>query len=390
MRILILVFLLLDMSFRVYALDYVQIVTEKNIEKLLDSIFENATNVTGVEATIYTAKSDEDALREFCSGYGDIVITNYYKDRTAKIDSNYFNICKENSIVLNANILGDYLNIYTKSNIRIKDIKSYFDYVYSEKDNINFLISGKKSNKEKYFADNKKNGNEELFSVSSGSGFIVSRDGFIITNNHVIDGCNEVKIIKETNYINSQVIQRDVINDLALLKINNDNNIFLPISISNPELMEDIFVAGFPFGSEISSTIKVTKGIVSSLSGYGNNFSNMQIDAAIQKGNSGGPIFDQRGNVLGVAVSKAPLKYILEKYDTIPENINFGIKSSVVRNFLESNGIKLVKPNNEKISRTELSKKIINSTVFLSCWMSEARYYKLKTEKVMFDNLNLD
>ena len=91
MRILILVFLLLNISLRVYALNYVQIVTEKNIEKLLDSIFENATNVTGVEATIYTAKSDEDALREFCSGYGDIVITNYYKDRTAKIDSNLHN-----------------------------------------------------------------------------------------------------------------------------------------------------------------------------------------------------------------------------------------------------------------------------------------------------------
>ena len=88
--------------------------------------------------------------------------------------------------------------------------------------------------------------------------------------------------------------------------------------------MQEVYVAGYPFGG--SSSIKVTKGIVSSLNGLNDNFSNIQIDAALQPGNSGGPIYDQRGTVIGVAVAKLDFKDFLEKTDAIPENINFGIK----------------------------------------------------------------
>ncbi len=287
-------------------------------------------------------------------------------------------------------MLGEYLNIYTNSNFKSREKTTYLQFINAEDSEIDFLISGKKyAGKNKN--NNKKHSSEEqYFPVTSGSGFIVSKNGYIITNNHVVEGCNSVKIIQDSTYIQSQVIQRDTLNDLALLKFDNKKKSFLTISNSNPELMEDIFVAGFPFGSDLSSTIKITKGIVSSLSGTGNNFSNMQIDAAIQTGNSGGPIFNQKGNVLGVAVAKVSAKYILEKFNTIPENVNFGIKSSVVRNFLESNGVTLEKPITEKISRSELSKKIIDNTVFLSCWMTEAQYHKSKTQKVMFENLNLD
>ncbi len=72
--------------------------------------------------------------------------------------------------------------------------------------------------------------------------------------------------------------------------------------------MQEIFVAGFPFGKAISSSLKITKGIISSLTGVGDNDSNVQIDAALQPGNSGGPIFDDKGNVLAVAVAKLDLK----------------------------------------------------------------------------------
>ena len=68
--------------------------------------------------------------------------------------------------------------------------------------------------------------------------------------------------------------------------------------------MQDIFVAGYPFGQRIRASVKITKGIVRSLTGIGNNYSNIQIDAALQPGNSGGPIINERGNVIGVAVAK--------------------------------------------------------------------------------------
>jgi S1-C subfamily serine protease len=73
------------------------------------------------------------------------------------------------------------------------------------------------------------------------------------------------------------------------------------LSKEKPELLQDIYVAGYPFGQKISTSVKVTKGIISSLTGIGNNFSNIQIDAALQPGNSGGPILNDKGNVVGVA-----------------------------------------------------------------------------------------
>ena len=89
-------------------------------------------------------------------------------------------------------------------------------------------------------------------------------------------------------------------------------------------------MAGFPFGDKFSTSVKVTKDIISSLTGLGNNFSNIQIDAALQSGNSGSPILDDRGNVVGVAVLKLDAKYVFEEFGIIPENTNFGIKSSEV------------------------------------------------------------
>ena len=89
---------------------------------------------------------------------------------------------------------------------------------------------------------------------------------------------------------------------------------------------------------------------MTALAGIGSNFSNIQIDAALQPGNSGGPILDDKGNVVGVAVAKLDMKKILENYGVIPENTNFGIKTSVVRSILESRNISFLKPNTAPIS----------------------------------------
>ena len=109
-----------------------------------------------------------------------------------------------------------------------------------------------------------------------------------------------------------------------------------------------------PFGYDISTPVKITRGIVSSLAGIGNNFSQVQIDAAIQPGNSGGPIFDDKGNVVGVAVSKLDLEIMMDSYGVVPEGTNFGdgksiLMDNVVINFLESNNINLIMDTNTKV-----------------------------------------
>ena len=177
-------------------------------------------------------------------------------------------------------------------------------------------------------------------------------------------------------------------NDLALLKGDFRPSTVLSLSNKRPELLQDIYVAGFPFGRRISSTIKVTKGIISSLTGVGNNFSNIQIDAALQPGNSGGPILDNKGNVVGVAVAKLDIKKILDNYGVIPENTNFGIKSSVVKSILESSNVFSPSHNKKPISKSDLGKKISDGTFHLSCWMTTAQIKKMKPKKVIFQSLN--
>jgi serine protease Do len=89
---------------------------------------------------------------------------------------------------------------------------------------------------------------------------------------------------------------------------------------------------------------------VTALAGIGSNFSNIQIDAALQPGNSGGPILDDKGNVVGVAVARLDKVKTLKKLGSLPENTNFGIKTSVVRSILESRNISFLKPNTAPIS----------------------------------------
>ena len=105
------------------------------------------------------------------------------------------------------------------------------------------------------------------------------------------------------------------------------------------ELGEDVLVAGFPYGEMFSNTIKVTKGIVSANRGLGDDTGQFQIDAAVQPGNSGGPIYDENGNVVGVVISQLNKMKFAKMSGSLPENVNFGIKASTVRQFLTSSGL---------------------------------------------------
>ena len=228
----------------------------------------------------------------------------------------------------------------------------------------------------------------KVISASSGSGFAVSSQGHVITNHHVIKGCNKVKIHHDGRSISARVITFDPRNDLALLKGDFRPSTILPLSTKSPELLQDVYVAGYPFGRNFSTGVKVTKGIISSLTGMRNNYSNIQIDAALQPGNSGSPILNDRGNVIGVAVARLDKIKTLKNLGSLPENTNFGIKTSVVRNILKSNNVSLPSPNRSSISKTRLGKMISDGTYYLSCWMTMAQIEKLRSKKVIFQNLD--
>jgi uncharacterized protein YjbI with pentapeptide repeats len=230
----------------------------------------------------------------------------------------------------------------------------------------------------------------KIYSAASGTGFAVTNSGYVITNNHVIKGCMKVKIHQKGKTIPATVVSRDVLNDLALLKGDFKPSKVFKLSREAASLTDDIFVVGYPFGNNISSSVKVTKGIVSSLTGLGNNFSNIQIDAALQPGNSGGPIVNEMGNVVGVAVAKLSFKHVLKKFGTIPENTNFGIKSNVVLNLLQGNNVKVKSPNRSKMKKSDLVQVMSDATYYLSCWMTMAQIKKMRSDKVIFSNVVTD
>ena len=96
---------------------------------------------------------------------------------------------------------------------------------------------------------------------------------------------------------------------------------------------------------------------------------------------------DEYGNIIAVAVSKLDMKKILKDYGVIPENTNFGIKASAVKNLLEGNAVSFKKPNTEVLPKQELSRVATDGTVFLSCWMTVAQIEDMKNRKVLFTDL---
>lgn len=208
----------------------------------------------------------------------------------------------------------------------------------------------------------------DLALVGFGTGFFVSQEGYVVTNNHVVYGCSKVTTKINGVEMKAVLISSDPLNDLALLKFKTSPDHVFALSEASPYPLQEVVVVGYPFGDQISSTAKFTRGVVSSLAGIANNFSQLQVDAAMQPGNSGGPILDEHGNVLAVAVSKLSLKGTLESYGVIPENTNFGIKGSILRNLLESNAIETVEAIENTPTPKELGETASRGVVLLACW----------------------
>ena len=183
----------------------------------------------------------------------------------------------------------------------------------------------------------------EVIPISSGSGFFVNNDGYIVSNYHVVEMCQYVGASVEGDLLNVKVIASDITNDLIIGKVEElSNNGFLALSSDGAFLGDNVIAAGFPLAGTLSDNLKVTRGIVSSMSGMENNYSEYQIDAAVQSGNSGGPLIDASGNVVGVVVSQLNKYAILQQREIIPENVNFAVKSQNVGVFLSANNIDFV------------------------------------------------
>jgi S1-C subfamily serine protease len=169
-----------------------------------------------------------------------------------------------------------------------------------------------------------------------GSGFLITKDGYILTNYHVVKDADRIEIKTASKVLAAKLIAQDPDNDIALLKVSGDYDFVRFSSKKIVTLGQTVFTVGFPMPSIQGFSPKVTKGVVSSLNGMRDDVRMCQIDASIQPGNSGGPLADENGDVLGVVSMKIDEAALLLAKGTIAQNVNYALKKSYVLAFLDN------------------------------------------------------
>ena len=173
-------------------------------------------------------------------------------------------------------------------------------------------------------------------STFTGTGFLISTNGYMVTNYHVVEGGVNIKVRDYSGDIHSAtLVLRDASNDLAVLKIDGQKFFPLPIkSSSNAKKGMSVFTLGFPNTSIQGKESKVTEGIISSLTGLKGEPNSYQISVPIQPGNSGGPLIDDSGAVIGVTTAKLSAGAMIKLANYIPENVNYAVKSNYLLELL--------------------------------------------------------
>ena len=171
---------------------------------------------------------------------------------------------------------------------------------------------------------------------STGSGFFITDDGYLITNQHVADEGAAVRVLTGNGAIPAKVVKVDRANDLALLKVEGK---FAPLAITSSRgvrLGSTAATVGFPNVGLQGYSPKLAKGEIASLAGIQDDARHFQISVPVQPGNSGGALVDERGNVIGVVVAKLSQKAAIASTGTLAENVSYAVKSSYLLSFLES------------------------------------------------------
>ena len=221
----------------------------------------------------------------------------------------------------------------------------------------------------------------ELIIIGSGSGFFISSQGHIVSNAHVVGGCKKIKVYENGKEILLNILDTDTKNDVGLVKGKFKNTKYLNIKSDGAELGEDIVAFGYPLVDTLSDSVKLTKGIVSALAGPNNNFAMIQIDAALQPGNSGGPVLNMNGLVVGIATSGLSKLKMAKEQKILPENVNFAVAAPTIVKFLKANNINVPQGTNKIYKTKELAKIGEPATVQLLCLNTMEAYEKLLDEE---------
>ena len=222
-----------------------------------------------------------------------------------------------------------------------------------------------------------------LLTIGSGSAFYINGQGYALSNNHVVNICKQSVAQVDGREILFRVVATDKTNDVAILKTDQRSRNYIKINEDGAKLGENIVAVGYPLAGRLSDSVKITRGIVSSLSGINNNIGQIQIDAALQPGNSGGPVLNEKGEMIGIASAGLNKLLMAKEAKYIPENVNFAVAAPIVVNILKNKKIKYSSSGifGGKYSNTELAELGNSATIQLLCRNTRTAYNRLKGDK---------
>lgn len=166
----------------------------------------------------------------------------------------------------------------------------------------------------------------------SGTGFVISSSGLVITAHHVVDGAKNIRVYRGSKGYVAEVVTANKTLDLALLRTDAALNPLRMAPSQSVRLAQGVFTIGFPNTDVQGLSPKVTRGEISSLSGLRDSPRHWQISAPVQPGNSGGPLFDTSGRVIGMVVSTLTAT----SSGSIPQNVNYALKGDFIRSALKA------------------------------------------------------
>lgn len=352
-------------------------ISPRNVQELMSYFDDNIQHLDPIEG-VYDVNIEqwgENAYRQFPSETTNITML-IYKDK-----SGIFRAFKNEQVTIKrigATAIYNYNLFWAGSNVTdskrfVLEGNSIFNVKYSIPDRqlrydmgrkyqAGFKVNFKCSFIKTYptpdmYTDNDVMENSEVDEAEwSGTGFALN-NGYVVTNYHVIDNAKSIYIqgVKGdfVKKYKATIIATDKYNDLALLRIADDGfssfgSIPYNVKTSVSDVGEEVFVLGYPLTSTMGDEIKLTTGVISSKTGFQGDVSLYQISAPIQPGNSGGPLFDNRGNLIGIVNAK----------HKGAENVGYAIKTSYLNNLIESSISTSILPSNNQIGGLPLTGKV--------------------------------
>ena len=208
----------------------------------------------------------------------------------------------------------------------------------------------------------------ELRISSTGSAFLIDSSGHAVTNAHVVAGCTRVTFDSRP----ASVLREDRQNDLALLSTSRSVNPLPLRSSASVRSGDEVVALGYPLPSVLSNEMNVTSGTISAMSGLGGDTRFFQMTAPIQPGNSGGPLIDRNGMVVGVVVSKLDVVKVLRETGDVPQNVNFALSLGTLRSFLDANGIRYIaSAASTPLSSADIGSIARSAVGRVECWTRE-------------------